>query len=796
MRPLPSFGFDKVGFKFIRSLQTIPTRKKRQADVNTEYTGANVDDDKTSGFVPETTVDRLARRLAGFGGGSKRDRSSDTLVSRGSRSSSMKRKEERMDRATEDAELISDDGQPRVLNDGDGDDPRAPAVNELAKVSKFSGIGVMIISLSIFSTLLSILFFMIAVLKPRYRNYIHATGNLAPTTASLLSAIFAKAIEISFVTVFTSFIGQALSKRALKKSSKGIAIADMLMKGWVYQPGSLLTTLPGLRYAGKTVLGAVCLFVVLCVTFYTTAADSLVSPKLRYGNWGDQSLRGIVSFTYANSTALASRCPAIISSALDGPMNGSDLPVSQSTCYKVHNSYQPLRDFTFYTDAWKNYRADASIPRAQLIRRPTGWTTVVNDRYYGAWLEVSDAEGATNVTLAMPHGGVVPSVRNVTLNDLVQPETQSDFGNIDVTASVVSPAINVLCYKLTDSTVRWFITNNASSNRNGTLDPHVQQIFNFDPDPSQTKSTAAPSRYLAPLFLAAPARFNIAIYASAGYDDPSMYALTTANTTSPTYSLCSLRSILTSRCSTNYVSANGGGNVTVDCTPDNPSALTRVLPSAKDTFQAQFKDISTELSYALSLNVQDAALSRILGIFATSTTPGFDPALPSVAEAFAILYSNAIVLSSVGAQFGTDELSNNYTGTAAYPITLPATETFRTRIRTVEYASGVSDGWQASFYVVLAGVMVLNLFCLVFFFVTRMMVFDVTDIENLFCVAYNSRPAYVGGKGRGRRRGESRGVEGEKEEEGFYGKGPRGRQFGTAFHVDVEDGKFLLHRRG
>ncbi|KAF3916693.1 hypothetical protein ABW20_dc0105824 [Dactylellina cionopaga] len=485
---------------------------------------------------------------------------------------------------------------------------------------------------------------------------------------------------------------------------------------------------------------------------------------------------------YANSTALADRCPAIISSVLDGPMNGSALPVSQSTCYRVHNSYQPLRDFTFYTDAWNGYRKDMSIPRAELIRRPTGWTTVGNERYYGQWLDVSGSGALNNVTLAMPHGGVVPSVRNVTLNGLVQPETQSDFGNIDLTASVFSPSINVICYKLNDTDARWFIASNSSTRRNGTLNSQVREIFNFDPDSSQTKTRAAQGLYLAPLFINAPDAFNVAIYASAGYDDPSMYAIVGANTTSPSYSLCALRSLLTSRCSTNYLSASGGGNVTVNCAPDNQYSLARWYSNVREQYQTQFKDISTALSYALSLNVEKAALSRILGIFATSPAPGFNTNLPSLAEAFAILYSNAIVLSSVGAQFGTDERTNNYPGVIPFPVSLPTVETFRTRIRTVEYASGVSEGWQASFYVILAGVMVLNLFCLVYFFVTRDLVFDITEIENLFCVAFNSRPAVT--------------TEGEGRGEGFYGRGPKGKEFALAFHVDCEeDEKFFLYRR-
>ncbi|EWC44229.1 hypothetical protein DRE_01055 [Drechslerella stenobrocha 248] len=646
----------------------------------TEYSGGFLEDDKQGQYVPESTKDRFIRRITGFGGGSKRGRSSDTLVPEGSsRSSSTKSRGRVTNRLTKGG----DGRQSHLLGDDDGDDPKSTAASDLAR---------------------------------------------------------------------------------------GITIADMLMKGWVYQPGSLLTTVPALRHAGGTLLGIVSLGVVLCVTFYTTAADSLVSPKLHFGRYQSLDLRGAVSLKYANSTALASRCPAIISSALDGPMNGSELPLSQSTCYKVHNSYQPLRDFTFFTDAWNGYRMDTSIPRDQLMRRPTGWTTVGNERYYGVWLDANGSDGLNNVTLAMPHGGVVPSVRNVTLNGLVQPEAQSDFGNIDITASVVSPAINVLCYRLTATTAQWFFASNSSSQRSGTLDPEVQRIFNFDPDPLQAKTTAADDLYLAPLFVSNPPAFNMAIFSSAGYSDPSMYTLTTANTTSPGYTLCALRSLLTPRCSTTYTSATGGGNVTVNCQPDSPSALSRLLPGALDVYQAQFKDISTQLSYALSLNAKDAAISRILGIFATSPAPGFNPSLPSVAEAFAILYANAVVLSSVGAQFGTSEQS----------VALPTTEGFSAWVRTVEYASGVSGGWQVSFYVVLAGVMVTNLFCLVYFFVTRGWVFDITEIENMFCVAFNSEPQLGGGVREG----------------GFYGQGPRGQQFATAFHADVEEDKFVLRKRG
>lgn len=93
-----------------------------------------------------------------------------------------------------------------------------------------------------------------------------------------MSAIFAKAIELSFVTVFTSCLGQILSRRALDRRSRGISMADMAMKQWVYQPGSMLTNFPQLHYAGASVLGVFSIFVVVFATFYTTGMFLLMLP--------------------------------------------------------------------------------------------------------------------------------------------------------------------------------------------------------------------------------------------------------------------------------------------------------------------------------------------------------------------------------------------------------------------------------------------------------------------------------------------------------------------------------------
>lgn len=85
------------------------------------------------------------------------------------------------------------------------------------------------------------LWFGVAVAKPRFGHGIAHTGRLPPPTATLIAAAIAKSIELSFVTVFVAFLGQVLSRRALIKKSKGITIAEMSMRGWVMQPGTLIT---------------------------------------------------------------------------------------------------------------------------------------------------------------------------------------------------------------------------------------------------------------------------------------------------------------------------------------------------------------------------------------------------------------------------------------------------------------------------------------------------------------------------------------------------------------------------
>ena len=133
-----------------------------------------------------------------------------------------------------------------------------------------------ILVLAVYSTVLSALWLIVACVKPRYNWRIsHASGAMAPDTASVLAAGLAKSIELSHVTVFVAFLGQVLSRRAISRGSQGITIADLTMRNWVMQPGTMITHWESLLSAGHTRLGIITLIVTVMAIFYTTASDAL-----------------------------------------------------------------------------------------------------------------------------------------------------------------------------------------------------------------------------------------------------------------------------------------------------------------------------------------------------------------------------------------------------------------------------------------------------------------------------------------------------------------------------------------
>ena len=187
--------------------------------------------------------------------------------------------------------------------------------------------------LSVYSTLLSGIWLGVAIAKPRFGHGISDTSRIPPATAGLIAAALAKSVELSFVTVFVTFLGQVLSRRALVERSRGITICEMSMRQWIMQPGTMITHFATVRYAALTFLGMISLLGALTAMFYTTASDALVAPVLKMGQQEHRMLYGKVAASYANEPQIQQNCQTPISDKIDPEYAGS-------TCIAVEHSGQ------------------------------------------------------------------------------------------------------------------------------------------------------------------------------------------------------------------------------------------------------------------------------------------------------------------------------------------------------------------------------------------------------------------------------------------------------------------------
>jgi len=151
------------------------------------------------------------------------------------------------------------------------------------KGKRFTWLSITIYVLAIYSTVMSLLFFILAAKGQRYGRKIRTGGSLNISGATVLTTFFAKTIELSFVTVIVALLGQALARRAYdKKVDSGITLAEIGMRSWILQPGTLVTHWEGVKYAGITVLGATSLISAALAMLYVTAANALVQPQLKF----------------------------------------------------------------------------------------------------------------------------------------------------------------------------------------------------------------------------------------------------------------------------------------------------------------------------------------------------------------------------------------------------------------------------------------------------------------------------------------------------------------------------------
>ena len=282
-------------------------------------------------------------------------------------------------------------------------------------------LSVTILVLSVYSTIFSGIWLGLAVAKPRYGKRITDNGSFTPSTASLLSAAFAKTIELSFVTVFVTFLGQVLSQRALLPKSKGITIAEMQMWVWIQQPGTLITHWETVRVAALSYLGGIALTAAFVAMLYTTASDALVTPKLKFGGVEEKLLYGQVRTTFANNSYQVEHCSTPMTNATDPWHYGP-------TCKAIEHSGQSFHNYAQYLSKWEESGRFDKERVVEDIRPEPVAMLYDNTTIRGSWLDQEDMKTVSdrydrivnNVTMAMPLTALFGAVR-VPQNDILQP---------------------------------------------------------------------------------------------------------------------------------------------------------------------------------------------------------------------------------------------------------------------------------------------------------------------------------------------------------------------------------------
>lgn len=315
-----------------------------------------------------------------------------------------------------------------------------------------------------------------------------------------------------------------------------------------------------------------------------------------------------------------------------------------------------------------------------------------NTTVFGSWTNVYqmaslseqyDNRIVNNVTMAMPHPGIVAAARDP-INRIEQPPYPEDLDLDDsqsesayyIHASLPSPVVNVLCAELTAEEMTPMIYNQWPREYVNDIQPNATNwpdVFNLT-IPSSQRATAVDDLFgfeginTHPIFPKWPLPNNTVFNSTGPYGRQSVYVLATSPRNTST--LCSIRAALSSNCSTSYSSSRRGGSLWSHC-EDNDDALAYHKSNSVSLDGIWFADwvkVANEggLSLALNDDIMDgmAANARLLTQL-IPTSNALDPSLPSISEALAVLAGNAILLSAMDSAF--DYGGTHYRGPLAKP---------------------------------------------------------------------------------------------------------------------------------
>lgn len=565
------------------------------------------------------------------------------------------------------------------------------------RTSRFTWTNVAIIFLCSVSTALSALFVTLALKGQRYGNWIgnEFDSKITISTAILWTSAFAKTIELTFVTGFVAFLGQIISRKAFTQSSgHGVTLAEMTMWRWVVQPGTLFTQAEIARYAGFTFLGVLTLLSTVLSTLYVTAATALVQPIARESDWHSKVVAGSVSTDFANLKHIQDSCKLPIAPGVD------DNYLS-TTCMKISHAARSMYNEQTFLATWSEFLEPGNDTSNQEQRPAVVGLQYENATVVPQWINVINTTEVSslhrrvinNVTLALPHIGVVDAIQNQR-NRMPRSESSNSIGTYSLWASVPSPMINVLCVHMTEKELEpivfskwsqnqtvnasnWFTTGDFSTWEPSII-PHVMDLA------TTTNKTVVDDIFewykkdketmidYPPVFPLLPKPFNTVLnHTSFAPGRSAIYVLGQgAAGPDPSYKgpdlkgqypLCRIKAGITPDCSTSYSISVAGSKVEVLC-GDRAGEMAYVKTNmSASTVQGHpnWRDLGTDWSSSLSLHtgISDGYASNNRLLMELLLTPGdnglvnLNPKLPSLAETLASLASDTLVLATKDAPF-------------------------------------------------------------------------------------------------------------------------------------------------
>jgi len=359
-------------------------------------------------------------------------------------------------------------------------------------------------------------------------------------------------------------------------------------------------------------------------------------------------------------------------------------------------------------------------------------------------------------------------------NNILQPSDLDGLGSYNISASVISPAVNVLCVNMNREELAplvytaWPNANNTDNVNEPNQETGNEEWTRDVPAPSENEwlnSTVVddifrwgPSyKRVPPVFQLYPIDNNIITNTTVqpynGTEPSDAIYLFGKSRMMDDYTLCELRSWPAIQCSTQFdVSGVTGMSMEAQCAqtedffPENaedhpdPDAYVRHMGDGEIGTVSDWRIMVDLWQLAIDLNGgvsnNNASNARILTELAL-TEPQLDDALPSMAEAIAVLVSSTLLTASVDTPFKHYWEYDEATWPNMTDLILPAPgalASFHARVRTQEYASWHSSDWQGIFYLVLAFTFLLNLLCLGYFCRVGL-VKDFLEPTNLFALA-------------------------------------------------------------